>query len=448
MENNNGMVLNSENCRYKQHARNKIFINGENRALSVNTGNIREHEYISKKFDGQMYPIGNHGLHANWLFNAVGLSKFQKSISRLDCHQLGSDGFVSQIMRVSIEFKNKKRQKYIVKMPETTNIKAALEKTLKLKMPEGADDRFIGGLVTFYNRECDFYGMKRISGIRVPDYFYSQKMNPGKQVGAIVMEDLEGMVSVPYYESLNMSQLFSIASQLVNLHVFSIDMPAEWKKKFSFPMEFINTVANMHQVVKTYVDRNPELKKTFSRVEKMYHSRELFVFLHRDSHKALGLDDFLCHGDLWFYNMLWKSTGTGSEMASNELGAIIDWQNLHTGSIAEDFGHMLTFCCDTTTRRLAEQEFLPVYYELLKTKTEEAGKVLNVTLSQFRRAYRRNFIAHALHLPFITSIMLCVQPAKDEITQYNRNKELIDKVIGAWEDALDALHEEFPLFDF
>lgn len=83
---------------------------------------------------------------------------------------------------------------------------------------------------------------------------------------------------------------------------------------------------------------------------------------------------------------------------------------------------MLTFCCDTEIRRQAENTFLPYYYNQLKAKAVEAGKKLNLTLNQFLRAYRRNFIAHALHLPFIVSIMLCVKPADDEIVQKIRNQ--------------------------
>ncbi|CAO4385066.1 unnamed protein product [Caenorhabditis nigoni] len=440
------VALNSDIHRWRKYSISEIVKILQLRFLFFSAGNIREHEFFSRKFDAELMPIGRHGLTAGWLIESLGALLDSDKVRNIKCKQLGSDGFVSQIMRVTVEFKNNQKHKYIVKMPETTNIKAALEMTTNQKMPEGADEQFIGGLTMFFNREVDFYLMDKIPGLRLPRCFHSQQWNHGKTTGAIVMQDLEGMVSVPYYESLNLQQIASIGCQMLNLHLFSIDLSEDWKQKFPFPMEFIDTVSNMTDIVKLYVSRNPELEETFSRVEKMYNSRELFVKVLRDSHEALEIDTFLCHGDLWFYNLMWIPTVDGSEEASNHLGAIIDWQNVHTGSIAEDFCHMLTFCCDTETRRLAEKIFLPYYFKMLQSKAKDAGKELKMTLNQFMRAYRRNFIAHALHLPFITSIMLCVKPADDEIVQQNRNQQLLRKVLGAWDDALDAFHEEYPDF--
>ncbi|CAL2049765.1 unnamed protein product [Caenorhabditis brenneri] len=442
----NVVALNTEVCQWKKNSYQEFMRFLQFQLLSLNIGNIREHEFFSKKFCDGGLAIGRHGLTAQWLIDCMGQVMSTDTVKSITCHQLDSDGFVSQIIRVAVEFTNNQTKKYIVKMPETTNIKAALELTTQQKMPEGADEQFIGGLTMFFNREVDFYQMERIPGLRLPQYYHSQQWDNGKVTGAIIMQELTGMVSVPYYESLNIQQISSIGSQLLNLHLFSIGMSDEWKEKFTFPMEFIDTVSNMTDIVKLYVSRNPELEEGFSRVEKMYTNRALFVRLLRDSHKALGIDDYLCHGDLWFYNLLWHPVQPGSESASDHLGAIIDWQNVHTGSVAEDFCHMLTFCCDTKTRRFAERNFLPFYFKQLKTAAKRAGKHLNLTLLQFLRAYRRNFIAHALHLPFIVSIMLCVKPTLDENVQRIRNKQLIQKVIGAWEDALEAMNDEYPDF--
>ncbi|CAI5454594.1 unnamed protein product [Caenorhabditis angaria] len=410
-------------------------------------GNIREHEYFTKKFDRELLPIGRHGLTAGWLFESLQQLLNVDQVQNVQCEQLGSDGFVSQIMRVTVQMKDLTEKRYIVKMPETTNIKIALEKTTNQKLPDGADEQFIGGLSVFFNREVDFYSMEKIPGVRTPKCYHKQRWELGKQTGAIVMQDLKGMISVPYYESLNLQQIASIGTQLNNLHIFSIDMDETWKQKFPYPMQLIDTVSNMSDIVKLFVSRNPQLEEGFAKVEKMYTDRNLFIALLRDSHKTLGIDDFLCHGDLWFYNLMWLPRTMGSEMASNHIGSIIDWQNIHTGSIAEDFCHLLTFCCDAETRRQAENCYLPFYYNMLKNNAALAGKKLRVTLNQFLRAYRRNFIAHALHLPFIASIMLCVQPSEDAEEQKSRNESIVEKVIGAWEDALQAMREEYPEYE-
>lgn len=60
-------------------------------------------------------------------------------------------------------------------MPETTNIKAALEKTTQQKMPEGADEQFIGGLTMFFNREVEYYAMEKIPGLRTPKCYHAQQ---------------------------------------------------------------------------------------------------------------------------------------------------------------------------------------------------------------------------------------------------------------------------------
>ncbi|CAI2357046.1 unnamed protein product [Caenorhabditis sp. 36 PRJEB53466] len=362
----------------------------------------------------------------------------------IDCKQLGTEGFVSQIMRVTVTMTNGMKKKLIVKMPETTYIRRALETTTRQRMPEGADEQFIGGLNMFFNREVDFYKMEKIPGVKMPDCYHSQAWNRGVKMGAIVMQDLDGMVNVPYYQTLNLQQVASVGAQLLNLHMFSLDMPADWKQNFPFPMELIDTLSNMTDIVRLYVTRNPVLKAGFARVERLYEDRNLFIKVLCNSHKDLGIEDFLCHGDLWFYNLMWLPAIDGGEEASNHIGAIIDWQNTHTGNITEDFGHMLVFCCDVNIRREAENVFLPQYYNQLRNKAELAGKKLNMSLTQFLRAYRRNFIAHALHLPFIASIMLCVKPANDEIVQKERNEKLTIKVLGAWEDALQAIREEYP----
>ncbi|PAV57651.1 hypothetical protein WR25_23293 [Diploscapter pachys] len=204
----------------------------------------------------------------------------------------------------------------------------------------------------------------------------------------------------------------------------------------------------MTSIVQLFAERNPSLISTFERLLPFYNSRDFFIRILRDSHKEIGLSDVLCHGDLWFYNMMWKTAADfnnndSDKRASNEIGALIDWQNIHTGSIGEDLGHMLAFCCDSPVRRHVESEYLPQYFKDLKEAVEQKGCQLKVTFEQFLRAYNRQFIAHAMHLPFIACVMLSIKETTPEERQ-RRTEILVQRTQDCWNDALLRLQEEFP----
>ncbi|CAD6190534.1 unnamed protein product [Caenorhabditis auriculariae] len=407
---------------------------------------IAHQQTYGRKIKDDFYstvPIGRHGLTMRWLLNSLGDRIDESKYFKAETSQLSTDGFVSQVFRV--KFNQPCPLQVIVKIPETGKIKKALERTTGQKIPDGADEKFIWGLKMFFNREIDFYNMETIPNLRVPKIYHQQTWVLGKQRGAIVMEDLKTMSSVPYYESLNMKQLESVGSQLQALHLFSLDMKDSWSQKFPYPMELIDTVSSMTDIVQLYVSRNSCLVPLFEKLRPIYENRQFFIHSLRDSHRDIGLGDVLCHGDLWFYNLMWKPSSNGKkDQVSNELGAVIDWQNIHTGSIGEDFGHLLAFCCNGPVRRLAEQKYLPLYFEKLQNAASNSQKLLKMTYNQFFRAYKRSFIAHALHLPFIACVMLSVKPAGSEADQFTRNKILAERTKACWEDAIVRLQEEFP----
>uniref|UniRef100_A0A1I7XNJ3 CHK domain-containing protein n=1 Tax=Heterorhabditis bacteriophora TaxID=37862 RepID=A0A1I7XNJ3_HETBA len=219
------------------------------------------------------------------------------------------------------------------------------------------------------------------------------------------------------------------------------------KERFPLLENTCETLANMTEIVRIFVEKNPILQSPFERLEHLYGDRVFIEMIMTTSHSSIGLTDVLCHGDMWTYNMLWETVGTEKTVAGSSLGALIDWQHVHTGmpssflkvaliiyyyknflgSIGEDFGHLLTFCCDASTRRQTEQQLLPKYWLDLKEQLTSLKIPWNVTKSQFLRAYRRCFIVHAMHLPFIAYVMLNINSIDNEEEQARRNEVIVPK---------------------
>ncbi|CAB3399370.1 unnamed protein product [Caenorhabditis bovis] len=367
-----------------------------------------------------------------------------KQVEDIELHPFGTDGFCSSIVQVTLTYDDKTTESVIAKFPETGNIKNALEITTETILPDGADQQFVSNLLFFFNREVQFYSMPPVPRLHVPNITLLKECKQGQLTGVILMQDLREYLSVPYHDSLNIHQLTSIGNQLHELHLSSLDMNPDLASQFEFPMGLIDTYASTHEYVKLFADRHAELRPMFKKVEKLYKDRELFIRLLRDAHRDLGAPSVMCHGDLWSYNLLWIPSPDDPSVASNHLAYIIDWQNFHIGNPAEDIGHVLTFCCDPETRRYAEKNYLPIYYQELKIKAAQLKLNFEMTMEQFLSSYRRNYIANSLFCAFIISVMLRVKPAKNKFKQFFNTKKLIRKVIENWSDALDALHEEYP----
>ncbi|PAV57652.1 hypothetical protein WR25_23294 [Diploscapter pachys] len=168
-------------------------------------------------------------LTVGWLLDNIRSVVCDENVLDVDIEMLTIDGFVSQIVRLNVLIRDDDDQKIVIKMPETRAIKAALEKTTGSKLAEGADEKFVGSLNVFYNREISFYSMNKIEGLRVPQIYFSQKWEVNSKMGCIAMEDLSHLSTVPFFESLNLQQVESVGTQLRALHAFSLNMNTEWQ---------------------------------------------------------------------------------------------------------------------------------------------------------------------------------------------------------------------------
>ncbi|ETN71643.1 hypothetical protein NECAME_14160 [Necator americanus] len=90
----------------------------------------------------------------------------------------------------------------------------------------------------------------------------------------------------------------------------------------------------------------------------------------------------LCHGDLWTPNILWKS-----EQGDIAPAALIDFQNGHMGSPANDLVRLFTTCLSGKDRREHWEELLEEFYGYLKE--EAADLKLPYTLEQLKESCRQ-----------------------------------------------------------
>uniref|UniRef100_A0A1I7YPV8 CHK domain-containing protein n=1 Tax=Steinernema glaseri TaxID=37863 RepID=A0A1I7YPV8_9BILA len=184
-------------------------------------------------------------------------------------------------------------------------------------------------------------------------------------------------------------------------------------------------------------DKGVEVFEVLSKSEKFW------TYSMRDVVHDVGLPVAISHGDLWANNLMWKMNSDGSR--SNELGAIIDWQMIHEGSMANDLARFFSICVDGEVRREHEYKVLQYFYETIKSFMNEEGKNIGFTYEQLKKAYRVNFANQALTL----MMMAPLQFAESEWTPEEApiKKAQLEKVLlraqFAMEDALVYI-EEIP----
>ena len=87
------------------------------------------------------------------------------------------------------------------------------------------------------------------------------------------------------------------------------------------------------------------------------------------SYDELGLPPVLVHGDPWVHNILFRKEGG----VSSDLSAIIDWQMLHLGTVAEDVAILLVSSLKTDLRLAETKNVLRYYYDKLTEKMKGRG---------------------------------------------------------------------------
>ncbi|CAJ0572131.1 unnamed protein product, partial [Mesorhabditis spiculigera] len=107
-------------------------------------------------------------------------------------------------------------------------------------------------------------------------------------------------------------------------------------------------------------------------------------------HLGSGMPSVLVHGDLWTNNLLWALNGQRGD--TDQLLAIIDWQNVHAGNVAEDFVRLLGSSCSPRLRRGGLHRFVSHYLSCLSLEMRRKGHfALPYTHQQIVAAYEKMF---------------------------------------------------------
>ncbi|KAL3092602.1 hypothetical protein niasHS_007811 [Heterodera schachtii] len=95
-----------------------------------------------------------------------------------------------------------------------------------------------------------------------------------------------------------------------------------------------------------------------------------------------GFPACIVHADLWAPNIMWTKNAEGQ--ASDQLGAIIDWQTFHSGNPCEDIGRLLALNTTSAYRRANINQLLAFY---AKKVAEFMGGNAPFTLAQLKKAF-------------------------------------------------------------
>ncbi|KAK6025584.1 hypothetical protein OSTOST_08512 [Ostertagia ostertagi] len=205
--------------------------------------------------------------------------------------------------------------------------------------------------------------------------------NPVK--GYIIMEYLDNLKAVHFYENVTTKEVKQILRHKAVMEASSLDMSPEERNEYISPFKTLfGTV---------FKKENDDIHTTFGNgklAKKGEHMKEIPAGLYRldvdNMAEELGMENVLCHGDLWSMNVLWRQNGGALNMA-----AIVDYQRAHFGCAATDLVRIFGACLAGKDRKLIGRNSWKSFYGYLK---EEVGdRKMPYTLEQLKEAYRQYF---------------------------------------------------------
>ncbi|CAD6186887.1 unnamed protein product [Caenorhabditis auriculariae] len=251
---------------------------------------------------------------------------------------------------------------------------------------------------TFHENECKYYNLFKNAvklPIRIPK-IYAALDSDSVEVPRILMEDLQDCHLVDLTEGFNEKQLYAIVDQIIALHEFSFTT-VEWKK-----LKTSQKLKNVHRKffeqirgIAVNLSELPQLSSSMKKfVANAYGDNNEFMSENGETYENGEKLSVLCHGDLWAPQILWKT--------ETEIGAVLDWQIAHRGSISEDLLHVLSTCTSASNRIRLQKPLLDYYYANLSEKLEVAGVKIPFSREQLDEEYRYGMRAAGILTVFAT----------------------------------------------
>ncbi|VDD94207.1 unnamed protein product [Enterobius vermicularis] len=203
------------------------------------------------------------------------------------------------------------------------------------------------------------------------------------------------------------NEILNLTTNLAHLHSFSMFLPKESLKNLNLRGRFFDDCADLNpKFAEKTLAIFPQLRHYYEPFYNLIRSRQFAEYSVTGIAAELDMPEVIVHGDLFSNNILWKKNP--DQTCSEEVGAIIDWQLIHAGCVAEDLAKILVVCTNTETRRLAEERVFNTYLEVLTNDLAEAGRAVPFTKQQLEKAYRLSFINQVFFLLF--GISFFIQP--------------------------------------
>ncbi|KAK6050563.1 hypothetical protein COOONC_11932, partial [Cooperia oncophora] len=199
--------------------------------------------------------------------------------------------------------------------------------------------------VSWYER----YGNESIPYFPIPKFYAAENVTV-PETGIIIMEDLsERVKAMDFIPGFSFDQIERLMDALAGFHYHFISKKDQsWVDEFDRASEVDTDFQNLqYESALNFENICPEkfagkvapLKEHFSNEAAV---RALY------SYKELGVPPVLVHFDLNPTNILWDP----NPAKSNELVAVIDFQQLHTGNFAEDIVRVLIISLSRNDRSL------------------------------------------------------------------------------------------------
>ncbi|KAK0418930.1 hypothetical protein QR680_013858 [Steinernema hermaphroditum] len=322
------------------------------------------------------------------------------------------NGFVTQILRVVLNFKDQQRYSIVLKIPDADLISQSF----------GGEVNAVH--VNYFNQEIRFYQsfLPHLS-IPLPKIYEMVKWVPGEAAGAILMEDLSDACTIQNVsKGLTLEQLLNIAEHLADLHNSFLKLPEDRRR--TFEDDFPPNGGCMDFQVTVVIDRAAEIARKYKAVignrlnkfldilkDPVYH-----YYTAASVSEAFGLPRVITHGDLWSNNILWMNSDP------TKVGAVLDWQGFCVGSLTFDLSRILVLCTSASVRRENTDLVIAQYYR----KLENFG----FSKSQVMQAYNETVPYQCAHMLF-TIQLLESRLSEDEL------EEMLHRSAAAFDDIQD-----------